>query len=244
MLHHLTARQTAKGILLAIFVLLLGIPGAASARTFTLLAPIVIDGTEGGNPGVLGTINPVTDPMLNQGTLGLVSGNIDSMGGTGTHTGLLDFFIFDVTLDLGSTSIDEINVSLFSDPLLGNPIGTGAFSGNAGDIDAGMQAPDVVINSPQPGLGGIFRFDLGGATAGNINGGETTVRLFMTYSSGEALALQEFQYATFSISSGTDFTVQGQILPEPGTMLLLGSGLVGIGARQVRRKRGKGKDKG
>jgi hypothetical protein len=61
---------------------------------------------------------------------------------------------------------------------------------------------------------------------GNVSASETTVRLFATYASGMA----DGQTVSFMVSSGTDFTVQGLIVPEPGTGALLVAGLVNLGA--------------
>jgi hypothetical protein len=131
--------------------------------------------------------------------------------------------------------MDALSVFVTSHPILGNPVGAGSF------VDGGKQGPDGLILDPiislVPLLGtgtATFEFDFGGSSAGNLEAGETSVRLFLTFANETSLV--EFDTVSFMISAGTDFTVQGQIIPEPGTMILLGSGLLGL-AGWSRRKR-------
>ena len=63
------------------------------------------------------------------------------------------------------------------------------------------------------------------------------MRLFVTHEPlGDMVAGQT---VNFMISSGADFTVQGEIVPEPGTLTLVGAGLATLGAaarcRRTRR---------
>lgn len=240
---HGIAAKLALCLLLAVSCAMLVAPLSASARLFTVCNLIscppsgssisITDATS----GVIGSIDPVLSAI---GTVG----NFDGAAPNFTN----DFLIFDVTLAAGSTPIDQITVSLTANggPPLGEPTTTGYFS-DAGQAPNGTTAPHTqeITNDPliqiipfPIGTGqGIFDFDWGGSSAGNLQAGETTVRLFVIFST--SMDLLENTAVGFMISpvGAADYTVQGQIIPEPGTILLLGSGLVALGMGQRRRRR-------
>lgn len=239
-------------LLAATLIALLAMPGSAAARLFTIMDPL--------NP------NPAGSPLYFNDAASGLAGHIDpvlSISGTvGNYDGAApnftnDFFIFDVTITSGS--MDQITVSLhkMSGAPLGEPATTGYFADGGFQDPNGVTAPYTkeVVNDPLIQIvpfpigtaTGIFNFNFGGTgvgsqgvPAGYVQTGETTVRLFVIYSSPTALL--EYDTASFMISpvGGSDFTVQGEIIPEPGTILLLGSGLValGIGERRRRVRRG------
>jgi hypothetical protein len=219
--------------------LLLCLPAVANAALFTLGSTIVINAGNNAGTGVLGTLNPVYNSsgavntaicagFTNCGTVLLSGTSIDLVG--------QDVFVFDMTLTAGSTAVDLIRVGMglgFPD-LINNPKGAGIWTGDAG------QAPDD-INASLVLLAADFEFDNGGVSAANLDTGDPkTVRLFVTYqkTAGGAGAISNGMTATFMISpagSATSFSVSGTIIPEPGTILLLGAGLVGMAIRGRKR---------
>ena len=233
-------------------VLLLLLPGTASARLFTVcnLTSCPSQGSTitffDAASGVGGTIDPVLS----------ISGSASAtFVGAPLNFGN-DFFIFDLTITSGE--IDQLSVTLLSGGIVfGDPVTTGYFPNDAGQDPNGaltLWGGSELLNQPNCGFfcGGTswYNFNSDGTGAQGLPGGyletgETTVRLFAIF--GSPTALLEFTGVSFMISpgdpdgagpllAGADFTVQGEIIPEPGTILLLGSGLVGLGLRGRRRR--------
>lgn len=199
-------------------VLLVGFAGVASAAAFTLESPIAFANDSGSE--VYGTIRPVEDLS---GSLEDQSGNIGT--GPSDFTGV-DVFVVDIVLDVGSASVGGVGIGmgLFD---TGEPIGAGSFD----DSGIGRQDTSDVAHS----AGFTQRADFEFLTNPNqLTGGETSARLFVTYSSG---FLSEGLSASFMISSGTDFSVSGAIIPEPSTALLMGLGLLGLGLGGKKRRK-------
>ena len=186
-------------------------PSAWATMAYTLDATVLLN-----QDGVDGELRPVLDAF----------GFTDTSGTELTLAGSVDFatqdiFVIDIVLNAGSAQLDSVGITI-------------------GAIDP--------TNSPFPApLVGIGYFDDGGGlivpTSGVIQGfnnsqglyvlppltaGQTTVRLFQTYAAG----LAEDQQATFMISSGANFTVTGNLVPEPGTGVLVGMGLLAVAIRR------------
>lgn len=191
---------------------------AAEASPFTLSAPIPITGSEPGNPGVVGTLQPVGPGALGQG-IGLSDGNVSFLAN--------DVLVFSLSLSLSlsasSSAVDGLGVGAASTPLFGNPVGAGSFVDSGG----GNQVPSFVAASSVLLLG-FFEF-----IPDTLSTGETTVDLFVTYNpAGSALAVGST--ANFMISSGTDFTVQGTLakIPEPASILMIAGALSVLALRR------------
>jgi hypothetical protein len=180
---------------------------AAQALAYTLAGPVAIGG-EPGNPGVIGTLLPVSLPAALGDTISLSAGNVSFVTN--------DVVVFAILLTGGSASVDEIGIGVNSNPFFGNPVGAGAFA-------SGGQAPNSVA------VGSFLAAFSYNPTV--LPGGSLSANLFATYSpAGSALALGSI--ANISISSGTNFTVQTTLVPEPGTFLLVAGGLVMLGLRR------------
>jgi hypothetical protein len=204
-------RKTAGLIALTALVSTVAWTSVASALAFTLDSTIFINDA---GTGVVGELRAVDDGFGNTDTSGLHT----DFGTVNFAT--QDVFVVDLVLSAGSASVDAIGVTVGVSPFTA-PVGGGYFNDGGGLI-----SPATV----QVNLGG-FTFAVEYGFAPILAAGETTVRLFSTYTGGMAAA----QTATFMISSGTNFSVGGTIVPEPGTGLLVGSGLLLVGMTKRRR---------
>lgn len=203
---------------LSIAVLFIGIlfagSSAVQALPYTLAGPVAITGAEAGNPGVVGTLLPVGVPSSLSGVI--------SVSGGDTSFITNDVIVFALSLSIGSSVVDEIGIGANATPIIPNPMGGGAFA------EGGTELPDSVTVGSFTNLKAVFEY-----VTNTLVAGETTTNLFVTYSpAGTALAVGST--VNISISSGTNFTVQTTLVPEPGTFVLLGSGLAVLGMRRRR----------
>lgn len=199
-----SARSQKHGyVLTAIVSVAVLAPDVTWGTPYTLNAPIAITGGEVGNPGVVGTLHPVALDASLGDPFGITDGNVSFVTN--------DVLVVRLSLAAGSTSVDGLGVGANSTPFFGNPVGAGAYAETG-------QAPSAVTANPLL-LAGLFDF-----IPDPVSAGESSVRLFVTYNpEGSALAVGST--TNFMISSGTDFTVQGTLIPEPRSALLLATGL-------------------
>ena len=193
---------------LAVVSVLWGSP--ASAAFFTLSDDVEITGG-GSLGGVLGFVESETD-FSGSPHGSLVDGTIDFAN--------QDVLVVRLALSIGSALVDQIGMSALSDPFFPNPMGAGIFAG-----DVGVEPISVSVG-PFTTLLGLFDYGSG------LLAGETSVRMFVAFS--PLGALSDDNTANFMISSGVDFTVQGTIIPEPGTGVLLAASL--LAALALRRQ--------
>ena len=206
MLMKVTVMRKSAGILaLLVLASTIGFSSAASALAFTLDSNIAINDS---GTGVIGELRAVTD--------GLGSTVPKSVRAT------QDIFVVDLVLSGGSASVDGLGIAVGVSPFAA-PIGGGYFNDGGGLVTPSS----TLVN-----FGG-FSFIVEFGFAPTVDAGETTVRLFATYTTGMAIG----QTATFMVSSGTNFSVASTIVPEPGTGLLVGSGLLLVGFIRHGRKR-------
>ena len=209
-------RRTLVSTLALLLPLSLGLGHSAQAAYFTLSEAVAIDlSTPGNVNGVLGTLLPVGLPSSLSDPVGITAGS----SSLASH----DVIVFALSLSAGSASVDAIGAGAFATPMLPNPMGAGAFNNDAG---TGLVAPGSVAVGSFTTLRGDYDF-----SSDTLDAGEQTVNLFVTYSPlDSALALGNT--VNFSISSGTNFTVQSTLVPEPGTFVLVASGLALLAARK------------
>jgi hypothetical protein len=204
-------RKLAGFVALTVLVGSIGWASVASALAFTLDSTVFLNDA---GTGVVGELRPVDDGF----------GTTDT---SGTHTDFgtvnfatQDIFVVDLVLSAGSSPVDAIGIAVAVAPFAA-PIGGGYF-----DDGGSLITPSAVAVN----FGG-FSFLVEYSFAPILAAGETTVRLFATYATGMAIG----QAASFMVSSGTNFSSGGTIVPEPGTGVLFGSGLLLVGMIKRRR---------
>lgn len=202
-------RPTSTLMLLLMALVSLGTAGSASANYFTIANPVSIDVSTPGNVnGVVGTLLPVGLPSSLSDPLDLTAGSVSFA----SH----DVIVFAISLSAGSASVDSLGAGAFANPMVPNPMGAGSF---ANDPGTGLVAPGSVAVGSYTTLRGDYDF-----SGDNLDAEETSVNLFVTYSPLDS-ALSLGNTVNFTISSGTNFTVQSTLVPEPNTFLLVGGGL-------------------
>jgi hypothetical protein len=198
----------------------LGWSSSAHALGYTLSAPVNFNNV---TLGISGTLNPVAS--LAGATICLAG----ACGNTASH----DWLVFTVTLNGGSAAVNLIDASAAG---VAAVTGLGHFT-DPGETPTGGSVP----------IASIARFNYGSNTPPdvlNLEAGETTDRLFAAFTLGSLPGPGipppiPPGTASFMIgkAGGSNFSVQGSIvaIPEPGTLVLLGAGLLGLGLTSRRR---------
>ena len=196
----------------------LGLGAPALGLPYTIAAPIVIDGSNNGGSGVLGTILPVAG----------AAGTSICLGGSCVDAVSQDWLLVQIVLGAGSADVDQIGIGAVGS----SAIGSGHYA-DAGETPTG--------GSVASGIAWIDFDHLNLGSALNLEAGETSDRLFAVFASGGLPGpgippIIPAGTASFTISSGANFSVQGTIvaIPEPAIALLVGSGLL-LGAAARRR---------
>lgn len=249
----------AAGLAIALlgFVLLAATPAAATevftvASAILFPAPLVVDGSNNGSSDLFVTINPVFDISGDCEVFQSGGGQIPDPGCDWLNGGVSrDVFIFDLTLDgtaggcdpisgpFGpgcSEPIQQIDASIVS-ALFGTDITAAGYFTTLGG-SGGTLLPQSIANDPLVSFSGAF--DFSGSSAANINAGESTIRLFVTYpDNGPDGNLDEAQIANirFDAVGVNNLPIQSYIVPEPNTFLLLSGGLTALAITNSARRR-------
>ena len=198
----------------------LGWSSAAQALGYTLASSVAFNNV---TLGISGTLNPVAS---------LAGVNICLAGTCGTAASH-DWLVFTVTLNGGSAAVDTIDASAAG---VATVTGLGHYT-DPGETPTGGSVP----------IASIARFAYVGGTPPvpqNLQAGETTDRLFAVFTLGSLPGPGipppiPPGTASFMIgkAGGSNFSVQGSIvaIQEPGTLALLGAGLLGLGLTSRRR---------
>jgi hypothetical protein len=208
---------------LGLLLLAAAVPRAANATLYTI----------DGNSSLAG-FQPIAFSS------GGVSGSIlPSFGGSGTNTllagsvtnaGAQDWLIFQVQLNGGSLSVDQVGVSSVG---VATVLGVG-YQASSGETPTGGSLSGSV---------GLIDFDHLVSSALNLQAGETSDHLFGTFALGALPGpglppIIAPGTASFMISGGANFSVQGKIVavPEPIALVGLSMGLAGLAAWRPARK--------
>jgi hypothetical protein len=242
------AMATSRNLRVSLFALLtgllgIGISAPAHALFFTVDFSgdgfLQLDGSDDmpfSFTGTTGTGTPtgVVSGKIRAVDLNILPSDIAFQTGVSGFTNV-DVLVFDVVLNANSAIVDQIGVAVGTSPAGLDPISAGYLVGPGETTSPASGAGATTFVSGGGFFPGQYRFnfDLNLLAAGNLQAGETSRRLFVTWTdTGPNTPLWKLQTATFMISSGTDTDFMVTIVPEPGTLMLVGGGLMVLALRR------------
>jgi hypothetical protein len=233
-------RRVARGLAFATGLLGIGIASPASALFFTVDYSgdniLQLDGSDdlpfsftGSSGTASGKIRAVD--------LNIFASDIAYQVASSGFAGQ-DVLVFDVVLNAGSAIIDQVGVAVATSPTGLDPSGAGYLVAPGETTSPATGAGSIVLSSGFGFFPGqyLFNFLNGGSGPGNLQAGETSRRLFVTWTdTGAMTPVWTGQTATFMMSSGTDMDFMVKIVPEPGTLMLVAGGLIVLSLHRRRR---------
>lgn len=218
-------------------LILVAMVAAAMAFAPKAEAGVIIDFATGGT-GATGTIST-------SGGL-ITSGSNISMGNM-TISGLLSLLngVYD-TSGTGANSTTDAIRALFGVPLNGSAVlsfnvaaGTFQIDGGIGGLDASLAGGSTVANTTPLVTGTLISFTSNGTNAVTFIGGNVVLAASFASAFGITTVPWTVNFASVinNLGQTTSADLNITAVPEPGSMILLGTGLLGVAAIARRRLR-------